>query len=183
MANQPNHNSESMPVAKTEENIDHFIEAMGLFFENQGVPRMAGRILGWLLICEPPEQSMQDIGTRLRASKGSISTTLRILVQFGLVERVSRPGERRDLYRTMKDFSERVLVAAIMKFATFRMMLAQGIEQVDDVAGHSTTRLRALHDIYLFLEDQMPAMIETWRSTHETPARPGSDSDSKPPAA
>jgi len=39
----------------------HFIEDIGLFFEQLGLPRMAGRILGVLLISDPPAQSIDDI--------------------------------------------------------------------------------------------------------------------------
>lgn len=35
----------------------HFIEDVGLLLEESGLPRMAGRILGLLLICNPPHQS------------------------------------------------------------------------------------------------------------------------------
>ena len=75
-------------------NEQQFTEDFGLFFEHLGVPRMAGRILAWLLICDPPEQTMQDLVDALGASKSSISTMTRLLMNFGLIERLSLPGER-----------------------------------------------------------------------------------------
>ncbi len=51
------------------------------------VTRMAGRMLGWLLICDPPHQSMNAIADVLQASKGSISTMTRLLIQLDLIER------------------------------------------------------------------------------------------------
>src|SRR5512135_2854177 len=77
----------------------HFVEDVALFFEELGFPRMAGRILGWLLICDPPEQSAGQLAQVLQASKGSLSTMTRLLIQMGLVERVGLPGERRDYFR------------------------------------------------------------------------------------
>ena len=32
----------------------HFVEEMGLLFETMGGQRMMGRVVGHLLICEPP---------------------------------------------------------------------------------------------------------------------------------
>ena len=32
----------------------HFVEEVGIFFERTGMPRMAGRILGWLVISARP---------------------------------------------------------------------------------------------------------------------------------
>ena len=77
----------------------HFIEDIGLYFEQMGLPRMAGKILGALLISDPPSQSITDLGERLKASKSSISIMARLLVERGLIERVASPLPRRDYYR------------------------------------------------------------------------------------
>ena len=77
----------------------HFIEDIGLFFEQMGLPRMAGRMLGYLLIAEPEAQSVTDITAALKASKSSVSVMARLLVDNGLIERVASPVPRRDYYR------------------------------------------------------------------------------------
>jgi DNA-binding transcriptional regulator GbsR (MarR family) len=74
----------------------HFIEDIGLFFEQMGMPRMAGRILGVLLISDPPAQSITEISEKLKASKSSVSIMARLLVENGLIERVASPVPRRD---------------------------------------------------------------------------------------
>ncbi|MEZ4612205.1 MAG: MarR family transcriptional regulator [Caldilineaceae bacterium] len=89
-----------------------FLEDFALHMEHQGLPRMAGRILAWLLICDPPEQSMPDLVEVLQASKSSVSTMTRHLIQFGMIERVSLPGERRFLPRYMPDYWFRQLEGA-----------------------------------------------------------------------
>jgi hypothetical protein len=66
----------------------HFVEDMSLYFEQMGLPRMAGRVLGVLLISDPPEQSLNDVAEVLQASKSSMSTTTRLLSEMGLIERV-----------------------------------------------------------------------------------------------
>ena len=38
-----------------------FVEEAGIVFEQTGLPRMAGRIFGWLLICDPPHQSTDQL--------------------------------------------------------------------------------------------------------------------------
>jgi DNA-binding transcriptional regulator GbsR (MarR family) len=59
-----------------------------------GLPRMAGRVLGELLICDPPAQSLTDLCDILQASKSSVSTTTRLLTEMGLIERVALPVPR-----------------------------------------------------------------------------------------
>ena len=53
---------------------------------------MAGRMWGWLLICDPPEQTAGDIADALQASRGAISGTARILSSAGIIRRSTRRG-------------------------------------------------------------------------------------------
>src|SRR4030042_5459569 len=63
------------------------------------MPRMAGRILGVLLISDPPAQALTEISEPIKASKSSISIMARLLTENGLIERVPSPLPRRDYYR------------------------------------------------------------------------------------
>lgn len=75
--------------------VEELAHAFGAF----GVPRMAGRILGRLLVSTEPYETLDSLATSLGASKGSMSTMARLLAGAGLVERVPVPGGRRDHYR------------------------------------------------------------------------------------
>src|SRR5580693_10368182 len=78
---------------------ERFIESLGMQLELEaGAPRMVGRVLGWLLVCDPPEQSAAELAERLQASKGSISTATRLLLRMGMIERVRLRGERFDRF-------------------------------------------------------------------------------------
>jgi DNA-binding transcriptional regulator GbsR (MarR family) len=74
-----------------------FVERVGVVMESDGLPRIAGRIFGLLLIT-PGECSLDDMADTLGVSKASISTDARRLEQLGIVIRTSRPGDRRDYY-------------------------------------------------------------------------------------
>ena len=80
----------------------NFVERLALALESDGFPRIAGRIFG-LLILSDEEVSLDDLASILGASKGSASVNTRMLEQKGLIERVSRPGDRRDYYRIAAD--------------------------------------------------------------------------------
>jgi DNA-binding MarR family transcriptional regulator len=77
---------------------EQFIERMGMLSEEDGLPRIAGRIFALLLIT-PGSCSLDEIAESLGVSKASVSTDTRRLAQAGLIERLSRPGERRDYYQ------------------------------------------------------------------------------------
>jgi DNA-binding transcriptional regulator GbsR (MarR family) len=45
-----------------------FVDDFSLKMEQIGHPRIYGQILGWLLICDPPEQSFSDLMNNLNIS-------------------------------------------------------------------------------------------------------------------
>ena len=75
-----------------------WVEQLALALEDFQLPRMAGRVLGQLLVCDPPHQSLDALAEVLGASKASMSTTARLLARLGYVEQVPVPGQRRDHY-------------------------------------------------------------------------------------
>ncbi len=75
-----------------------FIEKTGLTTQAEGLPRIAGRIFG-MLIFDGEVVSFGDLATRLQVSRASISTSIRILEERGLVKRMTKPGERQDFFQ------------------------------------------------------------------------------------
>jgi DNA-binding transcriptional regulator GbsR (MarR family) len=141
----------------------HFVEELALGFERQGLFRMAGRVIGWLLICDPPEQTFNQLAEVLQASKGSISTAMKFLVPSGIVERVSRPGERRDYYRCRPDAWYDLAREQSAQYRELRLLAERGLAQLADAPAARRERLQAMHDFYTWLEREMPALWERWR--------------------
>lgn len=145
------------------EEKQHFIEEVGLFFEGVGLTRMAGRMLGWLLICDPPHQSMNTIADVLRASKGSISAASRLLIQNGLVEKVSLPGERRDYYRVQPGAWFEIMKKKQDEIALMRELAEVGLELLEGESPDQRARLESMRETFAFFEREFPAMLERWQ--------------------
>jgi DNA-binding transcriptional regulator GbsR (MarR family) len=141
----------------------HYVEEVALGFERQGLFRMAGRVLGWLLICDPPEQTFGQIAEVLQASKGSISAAMKFLAPAGLVERISRPGERRDYYRCRPGAWAELARDQSRLYEEFRKLAQRGLELLADAPAARRERLQDMHDFYAWLEREMPALWERWR--------------------
>lgn len=75
-----------------DEDQQHFVEEFGLALERVGLPWMVGQVWGYLLISDPPHQSAEELAKALQASRGSMSTTTRSLMQMGLIDKVSFPA-------------------------------------------------------------------------------------------
>jgi DNA-binding transcriptional regulator GbsR (MarR family) len=148
----------------------HFVEEVGLLFEMVGLPRMAGRVLGWLLISSPGHQSPTELAEVLQASKGSISTMTRLLVQFGLIERISLPGQQRDYFRIRPNAWSELTKRRMAQIAAFRQLAQRGLELLKNRDPQSLQRLEEMRDMHAFLEEELPLMLERWEQqrTHLT---------------
>ena len=104
-----------------------FIESMGRQFEEDGTPRIAGRLFGFLMLQDEP-CSLDDVAEQLQVSKGSASSNARLLEQLGIAERVTRAGDRRDYYQISPDIGERSLERAVHGIGSMLRRLRQGAE-------------------------------------------------------
>ena len=140
-----------------------FVEEVGIVFEQTGLPRMAGRILGWLLISDPPHQSTDQLVEALIASKGSISTMTRLLIQIGLIERLSLPGVRHDYFRLRPDAWQHMIRRGLEDEIRMVQRLAErGLELLADKTPLTRKWLEEMRDVYTFLEREFPALLERW---------------------
>ncbi|MEB3356118.1 MAG: MarR family transcriptional regulator [Synechococcales bacterium] len=155
----------------TEREAIYFAEEMGLMFEKVGFPRMAGRIFGWLLISDPPQQTSQDLAHILQASKGSISSMTRLLIQIGLIERTSIPGERRDYFQIRPNAWTQLAEQRLAQIATFRRLAERGLDLLSDAPPTLKQRLQEMHDVHAFWEQELPQLNQRWE--REWQGRPG----------
>ncbi|MFC1908459.1 GbsR/MarR family transcriptional regulator [Chloroflexota bacterium] len=144
-----------------------FIEDFGIFFEQTGLPRMAGRVLGWLLICDSPHQSPDELAKALMASKGSISSTTRLLIQFGLIERFSLPGIRHDYLRINPDVWQHYLKHHVEQISTLLHYATRGLELTKNNSPQAREALVKMHSMYTFFKREFPALQERWEQEHQ----------------
>ncbi len=144
-----------------------FIEEVGLLFEQTGLPRMAGRILGWLLIADPPHQTTSDLTEALLASKASISTVTRLLIRIGLIERASLPGERRDYFRIRSGAWHQHFKESLAQTTATRQLAERGLELLEGEAHMNRQWLEEMRDMYAFFEREFPALMERWEQEHK----------------
>ncbi len=145
-----------------------FAEEVGIVFEQTGMPRMSGRILGWLLISDPPHQSTEQITKALMASKGSISTMTRLLIQIGLIERLSLPGVRHDYFRLRSDAWQHMIGRGLTEeIKMVRQLADRGLELLGDKTPVTKNWLEEMRDVYTFLEREFPTLLERWEKEHQ----------------
>lgn len=142
--------------------LEAFVEDFGMAIEGGGLPRAAGRMFGWLLVCDPPEQTAADLVAALHSSTGGVSQNLRMLMQFRFVERIGRRGDRRSYYRVAPGAWETVMIAQQADTSTFRRLGEEGLRLLADSPRERRGRLSEMTAFYAFLEREMPALMQRW---------------------
>src|SRR5438128_530316 len=90
---------------------DQFVELWNNMGSLWGISPTMARIHG-LLYITGAALSMDDIMARLAISRGNVSMNLSKLVEWGLVRRVHRRGDRREYYESLSDVWEMFTLVA-----------------------------------------------------------------------
>jgi DNA-binding MarR family transcriptional regulator len=140
-----------------------FIERLGLFFEMAGAPRMSGRLFAWLLICDPPHQSITELATALEVSKATISTISRQMQQGQMIERIPAPGSRQHHYQLKSGGWTQIIQSRMAFTGDAREAARAGLSAIGDAPPERRERLEEFLDFYTFLEQEFTdELIRRW---------------------
>lgn len=141
-----------------------YIEEMGLAMEAFGLPRMWGRVFGALLLADPPEQTAEELALTLKASRGSISTATRMLEQARLIERLSKPGERKDYFRHKPGAWHHEAQQLVAGVSRFRELAERGLALLDGSAPEVRRGLAEMLDYFAYWEGIFPELVAAWEA-------------------
>jgi DNA-binding transcriptional regulator GbsR (MarR family) len=77
-----------------------FIEKIGVIAQSEGLPRIAGRVMAMLLY-DGERVSFGQLADALQVSRGSVSSSVRMLESQQLIKRVAKPGDRQDYFQVV----------------------------------------------------------------------------------
>lgn len=140
------------------------MERLGLVAQADGLPRIAGRIMGLLVIHGGPF-SFAELAERLKVSRGSISTNSRLLENLGVIERVTRPGERQDYFRIRPEPYVELLWGSLSRLYKAREVVTDAQRKLPDDWTDAQARLGDLGAFYNGLIERTEAMIGVGKDT------------------
>src|ERR1039458_1370576 len=77
-----------------------YADHVGRFYARRyAFPPMVGRLLGYLAVCDPSEQSIGDLADALLASRSAIAGAVKVLETMRMIQRSRAAGERMDRVR------------------------------------------------------------------------------------
>ncbi|MGD2042982.1 MAG: MarR family transcriptional regulator [Acidimicrobiia bacterium] len=136
---------------------NEYVERVGRWWESVSGSRSAGRILGWLMICEPPHRSAAQLVEELHLSAGSVSTQTTVLERIGFVERVTFPGDRVTYYQLPEGVWVELMRTELQRIEEMRGLAAAA---TDVLPQERSDRVEDLDRVALFFHEEWPGLME-----------------------
>ncbi len=141
-----------------------FADHMGRFYARRyGFPPMIGRLIGYLSVCDPPDQSINELADALLASRSAIAGAVKAVEVLHVLERTRAAGERMDRVRIDLS-SPQALGMDVSEYEEMRDMAREGLEVLADAPVQRRAVLLEVAAFSEFLLEQMPLMQREWEA-------------------
>jgi hypothetical protein len=141
-----------------------FADHMGRFYARRyGFPPMMGRLLGYLAVCDPPEQSIGELADALLASRSAIAGAVKVLETQHSVRRTRVAGERMDRVRIDVSSPESLGMDA-SEYQELAELTREGLEVLHDAPPERRALLLEMSAFADFLVEQMPLLGQAWEA-------------------
>ncbi len=139
-----------------------FVDRVGRHYAKQyGVPPATGRVIGWLLICEPPQQTAAAIAEALGISRSAVGGAVTMLETWGAVRKTRRPGERADRIVVAGGFGSDSL-GRVDEYETLAAFAREGLALLDGASAEQRGRLLEMEAFSQFLIERFPQLADEW---------------------
>lgn len=139
-----------------------YVDQVGRFFSTRyDMPPVTGRVLGWLMICEPAERTAAEIAEDLQMSRSAVGAAVATLERWGQARRIRRAGERADRISVIAAAGEHKL-AEDDEYSASAALGREGLELLRDEPLERKGRLLEMVAFAEFLIERMPAVAEEW---------------------
>lgn len=138
-----------------------------LYARRYGLAPMVGRLLGYLAICEPREQSIAELAEALLASRSAIAGAVTTLeTTLGVVSRTRPAGRRMDRIRVDLS-SQRSLGFDVTEYVEQGQLAREGLAILADAPPERRAVLLEWAAFADFLVERLPIMEKEWKSHRE----------------
>ncbi len=141
-----------------------FADHMGRFYARRyAFPPMVGRLLGYLAVCDPPEQSVAELAEALLASRSAIAGAVKVLETTRAVRRKRVAGERVDRVRIDLS-SPQSMGMDISEYEEMSELAREGLEVLRDAPAERRAVMLEMSAYADFVLEQMPRFAEEWKA-------------------
>jgi DNA-binding transcriptional regulator GbsR (MarR family) len=136
------------------------IERYAVMLKSMGSTAALGKIIGYLIISEPPYHSFEEIQSDLKLSKGAVSNTLKIMEIQGLVEYFMVSGDRKRYFKLALKNQEFLLMRQITETDRFIAIMQDSIVLREPGNEEFENELQKFIDLYKMLQMKLLEVIK-----------------------
>jgi len=128
--------------------------------KSMGSTSAIGKVIGYLIVTEPPYHSFEEIQADLHLSKGSVSNTLKIMEMQGLIEYFTVAGDRKRYFRLALKNREFLLMRQISETDKFISIMQDALLLRTPGNEEFETELMKYIDLYKLLQMKILEVIK-----------------------
>ena len=137
-----------------------------LYARRYGMAPMVGRLLGYLMVCGPREQSIAELAEALLASRSAIAGAVSTLETLGLVRRSRAAGERMD--RVCIDLSSpQAMGFDVSEYREQAELAREGLDVLADAPPERRALLLEYAAFADFIVERVPVLEQEWNAHRE----------------
>ncbi|MEU9929973.1 hypothetical protein OH828_33920 [Streptomyces anulatus] len=165
--------TETAPAALTESEKIFVEKVAQYYYENDGMPHERGRVVGYMMICDPAAQTADEISLMLGVERAAIDRIVDQLTPendpVSVFERTGALSENYTLRLRENSWAPKVR-GIFSEFPDFHRIAATGLRALR-AEGASDERLRRLANMERFLgfvSSEMPAILERYEKNRSS---------------
>lgn len=144
-----------------------FSDHVGRFYaERYGFPPVAGRLIGYLYVCQPAQQSINDISDALLASRSAINNGVKMLEIQKLIHRSRPAGTRTDLI-SLNPMGWENMGFDPTEYQQMASLAHEGLALLGNASPERRQALEVVGSLNEFLAERLPQLYEEWNTYHQ----------------
>jgi hypothetical protein len=144
-----------------------YADHVGRFYARRyPFPPMVGRLLGYLTVCDPPEQSIGELAEALLASRSAIAGAVKVLETIHVVRRSRAAGERMDRVRIDMS-SPQSMGMDVSEYEELGVLAQEGLQVLSDAPPERQAVLLEMSAFAEFLVERMPVLQQEWSARRQ----------------
>jgi hypothetical protein len=136
------------------------------YAEKYGFAPATGRLIGYLSVCQPMEQSINDIAEILLTSRSAVNGAIKTLETMGLIRRTRPAGTRADLI-SLNPPDWRSTGFEPGEYTQMAVLGREGLELLKDAPPERRQPLEMMVSMNEFLADRIPKLYDEWMDYHQ----------------
>lgn len=147
-----------------------------VYADKYGLAPVAGRLVGYLSVCQPMEQSINDIAKVLLTSRSAITGAIKTLDNMKLIQRTRPAGTRADLFSlNPPDWRDTGFQAD--EYLQNATLAREGLELLQDATPERREPLEITLSMNTFLAERLPQLYDEWREFYEQSHKPNQNKE------